>query len=151
MADCLCQKRSVPLEFPLDYPTLKEGEDPAKTLNQYGYFLVRNMLDKSEVEACRQAVKDICLKWYANFLKTGYEGPDWEEVANRRPAWKNGTWKPEPGHEDLGFRRLYRMTQHEDFFVRMCRHQKVYIIYTTALCIYIRHTHMNSAPLIEHT
>lgn len=84
------------------------------------------------MEDCRGAVTDICKKWYANFLKTGQEGPDWEEVANRRPAWKEGSWQPESGQEELGFRRLYRMTLHEEFFVKMCRHHKVSKIYVNA-------------------
>lgn len=124
-ADCICQKKSAPLQLPLDYPTLKEGEDPVQVLNQNGYFVVRGLLSSQEVEECRDAISDICKKWYANFVRTGHEGPDWEEVANRRPAWKNGTWHPEPGQEEMGFRRLYRMTQHEEFFVDMCRHRKV--------------------------
>lgn len=124
-SDCLCQKRSIPLQFPLDYPTLKEGDDPAKVLFREGYFVVRSLLSSEEVEECRQAITDICKRWYANYLKTGQEGPDWEEVANRRPAWKKGEWQPEPGQEELGFRRLYRMTQYDEFFVKMCRHEKV--------------------------
>ena len=124
-ADCICQNRSIPITFPLEYPTLKEREDPVKVLNQDGYFVVRNLLNPAEVQDCRQAITDVCNKWYANYAKTGKEGNDWDEVANRRPAWKNGTWKPEPGQEELGFRRLYGMTRSEDFFVRICKHEKV--------------------------
>lgn len=127
-ADCICQRRAEPHRFPLDYPTLRDGEDPIQVLNKEGYFLVRGLLSSKEVEESRDAISDICKKWYANFVETGKEGPDWEEVANRRPAWKNGSWKPEPGQEELGFRRLYRMTQFEDYFVRMCRHSEVSII-----------------------
>lgn len=122
---CICKQRKVPLQFPLEYPTLKEGEDPAQRLKEDGYFVMRDFLSTKEVEECRQAITDICLKWYARYAETGKEGPDWEEVANRRPAWKNGTWTPDPGQEELGFRRLYRMTQFEPFFVQMCRHEKV--------------------------
>ncbi len=125
MASCICQKRSTPLKFPLDYPTLKEGQDPVQLLNEHGYFVVRGMLSTQEVQDCRDAISDICKKWYAKFVETGKEGPDWEEVANRKPAWKEGVWQPEPGQEELGFRRLYRMTQYEEFFVNMCRHHKV--------------------------
>lgn len=124
-ADCICQKRSTPLKLPVDHPTLGEGGDPVQLLNQQGYFVVRGLLSSQEVEECRQAISDVCKKWYANFAETGKEGPDWEEVANRRPAWKNGTWEPEPGQEEMGFRRLYRMTHYEEFFVKMCRHPKV--------------------------
>ncbi len=87
--------------------------------------MVRGLLSSKEVDECREAISDICKKWYAKFVSTGQEGPDWEEVANRRPSWKNGTWKPEAGQEELGFRRLYRMTQYEEFFVQMCRHPEV--------------------------
>jgi hypothetical protein len=125
MADCICQKRAVPLQFPIEYPTLGKGEDPIPVLNKEGYFVVRGLLNSKEVEESSDVITDICKKWYANFVKTGKEGPDWEEVANRRPAWKDGTWRPEPGQEEMGFRRLYRMTQFEDFFVRMCRHPEV--------------------------
>lgn len=125
MDECICKKRAAPLQFPLDYPTLNEGQDPVQVLNQEGFFVVRGLLSNQEVEECRDAVSDICRKWYANYLKTGKEGKDWEEVANRRPAWKDGSWQPEPGQEELGFRRLYRMTQYEDFFVQMCRHREV--------------------------
>ena len=118
----------MPHQFPLDYPTLKDGGDPIQTLNKEGYFVVRGLLSSKEVEESREAVSDICKKWYANFVETGKEGPDWEEVANRRPTWKDGSWKPEPGQEELGFRRLYRMTQFEDYFVRNCRHSEVSVI-----------------------
>ena len=125
---CLCQKRTKPLTLPLDYPTLKEGDDPIQVLKQDGYFVVRGFLSSLEVQECREAISDICNKWYVNFVKTGQEGPDWEEVANRRPDWKKGKWQPEPGQEELGFRKLYRMTQHQEFtpfFAKMCRHPKV--------------------------
>lgn len=95
--------------------------------------MVRNLLSSKEVEECRDAVSGICKKWYENYLKTGQEGPDWEEVANRRPSWKNGTWKPEDGQEELGFRRLYRMTQYDDFFVQMCRHRRILEVVNTVL------------------
>ena len=124
-ADCLCQKRSTPLNFPIDYPSIKNGQDPVHLLSKDGYFIARGLLSKQEVEDCRGAVTDVCKKWYDNFMKTGQEGPDWEEVANRRPAWKEGRWQPEEGQEELGFRRLYRMTLHEEFFEQMCRHHKV--------------------------
>lgn len=136
-ADCICQKRAVPLLFPLDYPTLGEGEDPTQVLNKDGYFVVRGLLSNKEVEDSRDAISDICRKWYSNFVRTGKEGPDWEEVANRRPAWKDGSWKPEPGQEELGFRRLYRMTEFEDFFVQMCRHPEVSVACKTVLkCVH---------------
>ena len=122
---CICKQRKEPLNFPLDYPVLKDGDDPAALLNEDGYFVVREFLSIEEVIEVTGAVTDICQKWYANFAKTGKEGQDWEEVANRRPAWKNGTWTPEPGKEEFGFRRLYRMTQYEPFFVQHCRHKKV--------------------------
>ena len=127
-ANCLCQKRSIPLTFPLDYPTLEEGQDPVKLLNEYGFFLLRGTLGPQEVEDGRAAVSEVCKKWYAKFLEAGEEGPDWEEVANRRPAWKEGKWQPEPGQEELGFRRLYRMTElpeNKEFFINFCRHHKV--------------------------
>ena len=130
MADtssCICQKKSAPLKFPLEYPTLKEGQDPIQLLNEHGFFLIRGLLTGEEVQECREAISKICKNWYAKFLESGEEGPDWEEVANRRPAWKEGRWKPEPGQEELGFRRLYRMTEHEQFFADQCRHPKVYM------------------------
>ena len=113
------------MKFPLEYPTLQLGQDPAPLLKEHGYFVVRGFLSPQEVQNCRDAVSNICKKWYANYLETGKEGPDWEEVANRRPAWKEGKWEPEPGQEELGFRRLYRMTQFDEFFANMCRHPKV--------------------------
>ena len=122
---CICKQRKEPLQFPLEYPTFKEGDDPVALLKEDGYFVAKNFLSTEEVHDVRQAITDICQKWYANFAKTGKEGPDWEEVANRRPAWKNGTWSPSPGQEEMGFRRLYRMTQFEPFFVQNCRHEKV--------------------------
>ena len=122
---CLCKGRGVSPEFPLSYPTLTAGGDPEQLLHEDGYFVIRNLFTEEEVEECRKAVTDVCLKWYARYAETGKEGLDWEEVANRRPAWKNGTWHPEPGQEVVGFRRLYRMTPTEPFFAKMCKHEKV--------------------------
>ena len=122
---CICKQRKIPLQFPLKYPTLKEGEDPLQLLNEHGYFVVRSFFSTKEVAECRQAITSVCQKWYARYVETGKEGVDWEEVANRKPAWKNGTWNPEAGQEELGFRRLYRMTQFEPFFLKMCKHEKV--------------------------
>ncbi len=105
---------------------ISDGDDPVALLNEDGYFVVRGFLSLEEVDEVRQAITNIYQKWYDNFEKTGKEGPDWEEVANRRPAWKNGSWTPEPGQEEYGFRRLYRMTQFEPFFFQHCGHQKVF-------------------------
>lgn len=132
---CICKQRKVPLRFPLEYPTLQEGEDPTLRLNKDGYFVMRNFLSTKEVEECRLAITDVCQKWYAKYLETGKEGPDWEEVANRRPAWRNGSWSPEPGQEEFGFRRLYRMTHFDPFFGQMCRHEKVLSVLVVSPCI----------------
>lgn len=129
-SDCICQKKSTPLQLLVEYPTLKEGQDPVQLLNEYGFFVLKGALSGQEVERCKQAITSVCKSWYAKYLETGAEGPDWEEVANRRPSWKEGKWKPEPGQEELGFRRLYRMTEpgmteQSQVFADMCRHEKV--------------------------
>lgn len=122
---CICEKRKTP--FPADYkhPTLGEGEDPVPLLDKHGYFVVRNVVTQEEVAEILASISDIIAKWLEKYRQTGVEGNDWEEVVNRRPAWKDGTWEPSPGEEELGVRRLFRMAVHHEFFARMARHEKV--------------------------
>lgn len=67
----------------------------------------------------------LCTQWYANYLKSGREDAACDEIVNRRPAWKDGSWRPAPGQEELGFRKLFRMTLQNDFFARKAKHEKV--------------------------
>lgn len=124
---CVCQNRRFPLPSEIHYPTYS-GPDSAETLlEENGYFVIRGLLSSDEVGQVCSEITSICKDWYDNYVKTGKEGADWEEVANRRPAWKDGTWQPEPGQEELGFRRLFRVCVEREFFARMAGHEKVHL------------------------
>ena len=88
----------------------------------------RGLLTAEEVESVRAEISSLVSNWYAKFVKTGVDGNDWEEVANRKPSWKEGRWRPasdSPTDIELGFRRLYRVTLQSQFFDRLSKHEKV--------------------------
>lgn len=122
---CICQNRKTPLPSDFQYPTYTGVDSTESLLDEHGYFVARGLLSSEEVGQVCDAITGICSEWYENYVKTGKEGSDWEEIANRRPAWKDGDWKPEPGQEELGFRRLFRVCAEKEFFARMTRHEKV--------------------------
>lgn len=122
---CICQNRSVPLPSKIQYPTLTDVDSAKSLLDEHGYFVIRNLLSLDEVQQVCAGITSICAESYEKFMRTGKEGNDWEEMANRRPAWKEGRWNPEPGQEELGYRRLFRVCVGKEFFARMARHEKV--------------------------
>lgn len=122
---CVCQNRSAPFPSDFQYPTFTTVDSVEVLLDQHGYFVVQGLFSAEEVELVRSNITSVCSDWYENWIKTGKESNDWEEIANRRPAWKEGKWQPEPGQEELGFRRLFRVSAERDFFARMARHEKV--------------------------
>ena len=123
---CICQNRSSPLPpSEIQYPIYTGVDSAESLLDEHGYFVVRGLFSADEVKQVCDAISSVCTEWYENYVKTGEEGNDWEEIANRRPAWKEGTWTPEPGQEELGFRRLFRVCAEKEFFARMCRHERV--------------------------
>ena len=123
---CICQDRKTgPLPSDFQYPTYTGVDSAESLLDEHGYFVIRGLFTNEEVGQVRDAISGVCSEWYENYVKTGKEGSDWEEIANRRPAWKDGKWSPEPGQEELGFRRLFRVCAEKEFFARMCRHEKV--------------------------
>ena len=124
-SECICQHRSVPFPAEYQHPTLTEDADPVQLLDKNGYFVIRNLITQEEVVEVLAEISSIIAKWLEKYRQSGEEGNDWEEVVNRRPAWKNGTWQPTPGEEELGIRRLFRMAVHDEFFARMARHEKV--------------------------
>ena len=122
---CICQNRSSPLPSEIQYPTYTGVDSAESLLEEHGYFVVRGLLSADEVKQVCGAITSVCSEWYDNYVRTGEEGNDWEEIANRRPAWKEGRWTPEPGQEELGFRRLFRVCAEKEFFARMTRHERV--------------------------
>ena len=124
---CICQNRSSPLPREIQYPTTTYSDvDTADALlDKHGYFVIRDFFTADEVKQVADEISSVCAEWYENFLKTGKEENDWEDIVNRRPAWKDGSWKPEPGKEEIGFRRLFRMCVKNDFFARLASHDKV--------------------------
>ena len=100
-------------------------ESALPLFQEQGYIVMRGLFSADEIEQARSEISTICSQWYANYLKTGYEDKVSNEIANRRPAWKEGRWQPEPGQEELGFRKLFRMTLRNDFFARKAKHEKV--------------------------
>lgn len=93
--------------------------------------MLRGILSAEEVQSIKEEISAVVSQWYANWNKTGVEGKDWEEVANRKPAWKEGRWTPASSSEDdveLGFRRLYRLTVENKFFDRLSKHEKVTVV-----------------------
>ena len=106
---CICQSRSSPLPSEIQYPTYTDVESAESLLEEHGYFVVRGLFSADEVKQVCAGISSVCNEWYENYARTGEEGNDWEEIANRRPAWMEGSWSPEPGQEELGFRRLFRV------------------------------------------
>ena len=135
---CICQNRSSPLPSEIQYPTYTGVDSAESLLDEHGYFVVRGLLSADEVKQVCGGITSICTEWYEKYMKTGEEGNDWEEIANRRPAWKEGTWSPEPGQEELGFRRLFRVCAEKEFFARMAGHEKVqHKLYKSERCVMI--------------
>ena len=121
MSECGCKKR----ENGFQYPTFSDLESAALLFRDNGYIVVRNLFSVDEVAQTCSEISKVCSQWYANFLKTGQEDKTANEIANRRPAWRNGSWQPEPGQEELGFRKLFRMTVQNEFFAQKAKHEKV--------------------------
>lgn len=119
---CICQKKTKAVEA-YSYPTLRDLDDSVKLFEENGYFVVRGLLTAEEVDKVNTEVSAIVRDWLEKLRRTGEEGNDWEEIANRDPAWKSGKWEPED--PELGIRRLYRMTPHSQFFADLARHHKV--------------------------
>ena len=86
----------------------------------------RGILSAEEVQSIKEEISSVVSRWYSNWTKTGVEGKDWMEIANRKPAWKEGRWKPSSEDDvELGFRRLYGLTRENKFFDRLSKHEKV--------------------------
>ena len=122
---CICQDKSSVNQDEIQHPTFTDIENALPIYQEKGYIVVRGLFSADEVAQARSEISSICSQWYANYLKTGQEDETSNEIANRRPAWKEGHWRPAPGQEELGFRKLFRMTLHNDFFVRKAKHEKV--------------------------
>ena len=124
-SECGCRIKSD-----VQYPTFTDLDNAAAIFKEKGYIVVRNLFSAEEIAQTCSEISKICSEWYANFLATSQEDEKANEIANRRPAWKNGSWKPEPGQEELGFRKLFRMTVQNEFFSQKAKHEKVHeIIY----------------------
>jgi len=121
---CICRGKTKPFPDLPQYPTLAPDGDPVKLLHENGYFVVRGLLSQEEVEQSKVEISSIVQEWYAEFQKSGEDGKDWEVIANRLPAWKEGRIQPE--NPELGIRRLYRMALRNKLFERICRHDKVH-------------------------
>ena len=124
-SNCICQEKSSGNRGKIQHPTFTDLESALSTFQENGYIVVRNLFSAEEVEETCSEISSICTQWYANYLKTGQEDAACDEIANRRPAWKDGSWQPAPGQEELGFRKLFRMTLQNDFFARKAKHEKV--------------------------
>lgn len=90
---------------------------------QNGYLVLRNFFSSDEVEATKKEISRVIDDWYAEFERTGKEGPDWEEVVNRDPLVVAGQLKPVDHLHAV--RRLFRISVHVDFFKELARHPKV--------------------------
>lgn len=127
-SDCPCQHKSSSSSAATQLPTFTDLESAGPLFQENGYFIVRGVFSAEEVAQACSEITTICSEWYANYLKTGTEDETLNEIANRRPAWRDGSWRPAPGQEELGFRKLFRMTLHSEFFARMAKHDKVGIV-----------------------
>ena len=81
------------------------------------------MISPSEVDQINAENSAIIKEWLEKLRRTGEEGNDWEEVANRDPAWKEG--KMEPEIPEMGIRRLFRMAVQNELFAKMAKHGEV--------------------------
>jgi hypothetical protein len=124
-SDCLCREKSLASQSRIQYPTFSDLESASSIFQENGYIVVRNLFSAEEIAETCSEISSICTQWYANYLKTGEEDAACDEIANRRPAWKDGSWRPAPGQEELGFRKLFRMTLRNDFFAGNAKHEKV--------------------------
>ena len=127
--ECCCQRS----DFHFQYPTFTDLDSAAVLFKDKGYIVVRNLFSADEVAQTCSEISKICTQWYASFLATGQEDQTANEIANRRPAWRNGSWKPEPGQEELGFRKLFRMTVQNEFFAGKAKHEKVRCMHETQI------------------
>ena len=124
-SECICQEKNSARQSEIQHPTFTDLESALPIFQEKGYIVVRNLFSAEEVAQTCSEIRSICTQWYANYLKTGQEDAACDEIANRRPAWKEGRWQPGPGQEELGFRKLFRMTLQNDFFARKAKHEKV--------------------------
>ena len=122
---CICQEKSSANQSKIQHPTFTDLESALSIFQEKGYIVVRNLFSAEEVAETCSEISSICTQWYANYLNTGQEDAACDEIANRRPAWKDGSWQPAPGQEELGFRKLFRMTLQNDFFARKAKHERV--------------------------
>ncbi len=122
---CICQKKTKGNGAKTSsYPSLTPNGDPVQLFEENGYFVVRGLISAEEVGKINAEISSIVRDWLEKLRRTGEDGNDWEEIANRDPAWKSGEWQPED--PELGIRRLYRMTPHSQLFADMARHPKVW-------------------------
>lgn len=124
-SQCICQGKTKPgadRSGGYDYPTLVRVEDAPQLFRKYGYFVVRGLITRDEVEQIRAEISALVKKWYEEYLRKGEDGNDWEEIVNRMPAWKEGRVTPQD--PEMGIRRLFRMAVHNELFARMARHEK---------------------------
>ena len=127
-SECVCENRGSFAATQKDtrLPTFTDLESGAALFQEHGYVVVRNLFSAEEVQQACSEISAICSQWYDNYLKTGgKEDESANEIANRRPAWRDGSWRPAPGQEELGFRKLFRMTLQSEFFARKAKHEKV--------------------------
>ena len=127
MADgecCVCRNKSPTLQSDTSCPTFTDLEGAVALYQEKGYIVIPHLFSAKEVAQSCSEISKICSQWYDNYLKTGHEDFA-NDVASRRAAWRDGSWRPAPGQEELGFRKLFRMTLHSDFFARMAKHEKV--------------------------
>ncbi len=132
---CICQKKANGQgRKRYNYPTLTSPDEAVQLLEEHGYFVVRGLITAEEVGGINTEISTIVRDWLEKLRRTGREGNDWDEIANRDPAWKSGEW--EPKEPELGIRRLYRMTPHSQLFADMARHPKVRGILRPASTMY---------------
>ena len=132
--ECICSAKTTPLPERPQYPTLTPDSDPLKLFHENGYFVVRGLFSPEEVEQNKAEISSVVREWYEEFQKTKEDGKDWESIANRLPAWKEGRMVPE--NPELGIRRLYRMALRNQLFARMCRHEKVGHVTNHPPCVF---------------
>ena len=125
-SDCICQKKSAASTHGYSYPTILPDGDSLEPFSKHGYFVVRGLFSKEEVDQLRAEASAIIRAWLEKLQRTGIEGSDWEEIANRLPSIKEGQ-RTVPEDPELAIRRLFRVAVQNDLFARMAKHEKVFL------------------------
>ena len=121
---CICKQKTAAARRP-EHPELGKDDGTAlELLKEHGYFVVRQLWTAAEVEEANREISAVVKRWYEEWRRTGVEGNDWDEIANRTPEWKCGALDPGEDYE-LGFRRLFGVAKRNELFARLARHEKV--------------------------